>query len=57
MVIPDGSMVVGSPAKIKKELSEGQRKQLEMSAQFYVQNFRRYKTKLKSKKLFLSTSN
>ena len=52
MVIPDGSMVVGSPAKIKKELSEGQKKQLEMSAQFYVQNFKRYKTKLKEQKAF-----
>lgn len=52
MVIPDGSMVVGSPAKIKKELSEGQKKQLEMSAMFYVQNFKRYKDKLKAQQDF-----
>ena len=52
MVIPDGSMVVGSPAKIKKELSEGQKKQLEMSAAFYVQNFKRYKQKLKAQEKF-----
>lgn len=52
MVIPDGSMVVGSPAKIKKELSEEQKKQLEMSAAFYVQNFKRYKQKLKAQEKF-----
>ncbi len=38
MVIPDGSMVVGSPGKIKRELNDMQKKQLELSAQFYVQN-------------------
>ena len=54
MVIPDGSMVVGSPAKIKKELSEGQKKQLEMSAAFYVQNFKRYKEKLVEQKSFVN---
>ena len=52
MVIPDGSMVVGSPAKIKKELSNAQKKQLEMSAMFYVQNFKRYKDKLKAQENF-----
>lgn len=52
MVIPDGSMVVGSPAKIKKELTDTQKKQLEMSAMFYVQNFKRYKDKLKAQENF-----
>jgi carbonic anhydrase/acetyltransferase-like protein (isoleucine patch superfamily) len=53
MVIPDGSMVVGSPAKIKKELTDTQKKQLEMSAMFYVQNFKRYKDKLKAQEDFV----
>ncbi|MFC3150211.1 gamma carbonic anhydrase family protein [Litoribrevibacter euphylliae] len=38
MEIPDGSLVVGSPAKIKRELSEAQKKMLELSAQYYVKN-------------------
>ncbi|MBW0149040.1 gamma carbonic anhydrase family protein [Marinobacter arenosus] len=42
MEIPDGSMVVGSPGKIKRELNDSQRKMLEMSAQHYVQNAARY---------------
>lgn len=54
MVIPDGSMVVGSPAKIKKELTAGQKKQLEMSAEFYVRNFKLYKEKLKRQKSFVN---
>lgn len=42
MVVPDGSMVVGSPGKVKKELTEQQCKMLEMSAAHYVQNAARY---------------
>lgn len=42
MEIPDGSMVVGSPGKIKRELNDDQKKMLEMSAQHYVQNGARY---------------
>ncbi|MGC8121191.1 gamma carbonic anhydrase family protein [Marinobacter sp. VGCF2001] len=42
MEIPDGSMVVGSPGKIKRELNEAQKKMLEMSAAHYVQNAARY---------------
>nr|WP_246362788.1 gamma carbonic anhydrase family protein [Marinobacter oulmenensis] len=47
MEIPDGSMVVGSPAKIKKQLTDQQMKMLEMSAAHYVQNAARYKAQLK----------
>lgn len=46
MVIPDGSMVIGSPGKIKRELSDTQKKQLELSAGFYVANAKRYQQKL-----------
>ncbi|WP_231876870.1 gamma carbonic anhydrase family protein [Oleiphilus sp. HI0080] len=42
MEIPDGSMVVGSPAKVKRTLSEPQMKMLEMSAGHYVSNSQLY---------------
>lgn len=46
MDIPDGSLVVGSPAVIKRQLSEQQQKMLEVSAAHYVHNARRYRTEL-----------
>ncbi len=45
-VIPDGSLVMGSPGKVVKQLSEDQMKGLEMSALHYVENFKRYKREL-----------
>ena len=42
MEIPDGSLVVGSPAVIKRQLTDVQKKILEASAAHYVQNARRY---------------
>ncbi|HBS41779.1 MAG TPA: gamma carbonic anhydrase family protein [Oceanospirillales bacterium] len=47
MEIPDGSLVVGSPGKIKRELSPEQQNMLELSAAHYVQNARRYLTDLR----------
>jgi carbonic anhydrase/acetyltransferase-like protein (isoleucine patch superfamily) len=47
MVIPDGSLVVGSPGKVKRELPEPQRRGLEMQAQHYVDNGRRFSAGLK----------
>ena len=47
MEVPDGSMVVGSPAKVKRALSEAQMKMLEMSAGHYVSNSPRYIKHLK----------
>jgi carbonic anhydrase/acetyltransferase-like protein (isoleucine patch superfamily) len=47
MEVPDGSMVVGSPAKVKRALSEAQMKMLEMSAGHYVSNSQRYIKHLK----------
>jgi len=47
MVIPDGSLVVGSPAKIKKQLTQAQQAGLEWSAQHYVENGRRFAKGLK----------
>ena len=42
MQIPDGSLVVGSPAKIKRQLSDEQKLALEKSAAHYVANGKRY---------------
>ncbi|MBC7193515.1 gamma carbonic anhydrase family protein [Marinobacter sp.] len=47
MEVPDGSMVVGSPGKIKRELTDNQKKMLELSAAHYVRNAARYGSKLK----------
>ena len=45
--IPDGSLVMGSPGKVVRVLSEEQQAKLALSAAVYVQNFKRYKTELK----------
>lgn len=42
MEIPDGSMVIGSPGKIRRELNDSQKKMLEFSAAHYVKNAERY---------------
>ena len=44
---PDGSMIIGSPAKAVRQLSPAQIEGLKMSAQHYVRNAVRYKTGLK----------
>lgn len=48
MEIPDGSLVVGSPGKIKRELNDGQKKMLEFSAKHYVANAQRFQKKLRA---------
>ena len=40
--IPDGSLVMGSPGKVVRELTEQQKKMLEASAAHYVHNAQRY---------------
>lgn len=50
--IPDGVMVVGSPGKIKRELTEPEKKMLEMSAAHYVANAQRYLTQMKPDERF-----
>ncbi|GGU67789.1 hypothetical protein GCM10009504_25890 [Pseudomonas laurentiana] len=40
--IPDGSLVMGSPGKIVRELTEAQMKMLEANAAHYVHNAQRY---------------
>ena len=44
---PDGSMIMGSPAKVVRELTPEQIEGLRKSAQSYIANARRFKTGLK----------
>ena len=45
-VIPDGSLVMGCPGKVVRELTEQQKKMLEASAAHYVHNAQRYAREL-----------
>jgi carbonic anhydrase/acetyltransferase-like protein (isoleucine patch superfamily) len=44
---PDGSMIIGSPAKVVRELTADQQAHLHMSALHYIENARRFKVGLK----------
>ena len=44
---PDGSMIMGTPAKVVRELTPEQIEGLRRSAQHYMQNAARYKLGLK----------
>jgi carbonic anhydrase/acetyltransferase-like protein (isoleucine patch superfamily) len=46
-VIPDGSLVVGAPGKVIRQLTAEQIEGLTVSAQNYVRNFKRYKAGFK----------
>jgi carbonic anhydrase/acetyltransferase-like protein (isoleucine patch superfamily) len=46
--IPDGSLVMGSPGKVIRQLTREQIDELEDSAIHYVENFKRYKAALTS---------
>ena len=43
MVVPDGSMVLGVPGKIKKELTEEEQAIAALNAHHYIENYKRYK--------------
>jgi carbonic anhydrase/acetyltransferase-like protein (isoleucine patch superfamily) len=45
--IPERSLVVGSPGKVVRQLSDEEVKMLLWNADHYVQNFKRYKRELK----------
>jgi carbonic anhydrase/acetyltransferase-like protein (isoleucine patch superfamily) len=47
MDIPDGSLVLGMPAKIKSQLSDEQQHRLLLNAEHYVQNAQRYNDQLR----------
>lgn len=44
--IPDNSLVMGSPGKVVRELGAPEAQFLTLSAQHYVENFKRYQTDL-----------
>lgn len=46
-VIPDGSLAMGSPAKVVGALDDGQRAALLESAAGYVENFKRFKREMR----------
>lgn len=46
--IPDNSVVMGSPGKVVREVSDEQRGILKHSAEHYVENWRRYARELKA---------
>jgi len=46
MIIPDGSVVMGSPAKIVREITETEIKIIEAGAKHYVENGKRFKLTL-----------
>ena len=46
-VIPDGSLVMGAPGKVVRELEPGQIEALKASARHYVANWKRYVRDLK----------
>lgn len=48
--IPDGSLVVGSPGKVKRLLTDMEKKVLEASSLHYVQNAERYNNLLAEQK-------
>ncbi len=44
--IPDGSLVLGSPGRVARKITDDDIRNLKLSAEHYVQNFKRYKNKL-----------
>ena len=43
MVVPDGSMVLGMPGKIKKQLTEEEQMMPALNAHHYIENSKKYK--------------
>ncbi|MEQ9618310.1 MAG: gamma carbonic anhydrase family protein [Deltaproteobacteria bacterium] len=46
--IPDNSMVLGSPGKVAREVTEKEIEELKLSAEHYVKNFKRFKKDLRT---------
>ena len=49
MEVPDGSMVMGMPGKIKRTLSDEEQKMIPLSAHHYIDNYKKYKKLLEIK--------
>jgi carbonic anhydrase/acetyltransferase-like protein (isoleucine patch superfamily) len=45
--IPDGSLVIGSPGKVVRQLSEAEIKRINSAADHYAAKFKRYRTSFK----------
>jgi carbonic anhydrase/acetyltransferase-like protein (isoleucine patch superfamily) len=43
MEVPDGSMVLGIPGKIKKNLSPEEQEMVPLGAHHYIENYKKYK--------------
>ena len=43
MEVPDGSMVLGIPGKVKKVLNNEEQSALSVGASYYIENYKRYK--------------
>ena len=43
---PDNSLIVGSPGKVKRELTDIEKKMIDLSALHYVENMKRFKLQL-----------
>jgi len=46
MEVPDGSLVLGTPARVRRSLTEEEQQQLILQAEHYVANGRRYREQL-----------
>ncbi len=46
MEVPDGSMVLGVPGKIKKDLTKEEQAITSLNAHHYIENYKRYKTQI-----------
>ena len=44
---PDNSLIVGSPAKVKRELTDMEKKIIELSALHYVENMKKFRDNLR----------
>jgi carbonic anhydrase/acetyltransferase-like protein (isoleucine patch superfamily) len=45
--IPDGSLVIGSPGKVVRQLSDEEIRKINSAADYYVQKFKRYRTEFR----------
>lgn len=52
MVIPDGSMVMGLPARVKRALTEREQRDIEFAAEHYTGNIERYRNSLRPDRRF-----
>ena len=48
---PDNSLIVGSPAKVKRELTDMEKKIIELSALHYVENMKKFRDNLRENKV------